>query len=148
MPIVEQIDRELVAAMKAKDAEKVSALRMVKAAFGNYIIEKKKEKLEDADAVAILQKQVKQRHESFESFEKAGRKDLAEKEKKEIDILQAYLPKQMPEEELKALAQKAIADAGATTKADAGKVMKDLMPRVQGKADGKRVNAIVMELLA
>jgi len=147
MPIADTIDRDLTEAMKAKAQEKVSVLRMVKAAFMNYKIEKKKEKLEDSEALEILQRQVKQRKESLESFQKANRTDLAQKEERELVILQVYLPKQLSDDEIKVLAQKAIQTSGAKVKADAGKVMKELMPAVKGKVDGKRVNDIVMGLL-
>ncbi len=148
MPIAEQIDRDIVTAMKTKDADKLVPLRMAKAAFGLLAIEKKKDRLDDSEASQILQKLVKQRKESIESFEKAGRTELAAKEKKEAEILQAYLPKQLSDDEIKAAAQKAIAESGAKTKAEIGKVMKALMPAIQGKADGKRVNEILLSLLA
>ena len=147
MTIAEQINQDLTTAMKAKDAAKVSVLRMAKAALGNYQIEKKKERLEDQDVVAVLQKQAKQRQESLESFTKAGRKDLADKEQHEFGILMTYLPKPLTDAEITVLAEKAIATSGAKTKADMGKVMKILMPSVQGKADGKHVNEILQQLL-
>lgn len=147
MAIAEKVERDFVAAMKARDADKVSTLRMAKAAFSNYKIEKRKDTLDDSEAIELLQRQVKQRRESFESFEKAGRKDLAEKEKKELSILQEYLPAQLNEAEIKVFVQKAVAASGAKTKADMGKVMKELMPMVKGKADGKKVNEIVLSLL-
>ncbi len=147
MTIAEQINQDLTTAMKAKDAAKVSVLRMAKAALGNYQIEKKKERLEDQDVVAVLQKQAKQRQESLESFTKAGRKDLADKEQHEFGILMTYLPKPLTDAEITVLAEKAIATRGAKTKADMGKVMKILMPSVQGKADGKHVNEILQQLL-
>ena len=148
MSLEQRIEEDLTQAMKAKAMEKVSVLRLVKAALMNYKIERKKEKLDDADMLGILQKQVKQRKESLESFEKAGRKDLADKEKNELVHLEPYLPKQISDEELKSLAQKAIAATGAKIKAEAGKVMKELMPAVKGRADGKRVNEVVISLLA
>lgn len=147
MSLEQKIEEALTQAMKAKEAEKVSVLRLVKAAMTNFKIERKKEKLEDADVLDVLQKQVKQRKESLESFEKAGRKDLAEKEKREMALLEPYLPKQLKDDEIKALAQKAIQSSGAKSKAELGKVMKEIMPAVKGKADGKRVNEIVLGLL-
>ena len=147
MKLEETIENDLQQAMKSRDADKFRVLRMVKAALINYKIDKKKEGLSDEDMLEILQKQAKQRRESIESFEKAGRKDLADKEKKEFGILQAYLPKQLSDEEIKALAQQFISKTGAKTKADAGRVMKELMPLVKGKADGKRVNEILAALL-
>ena len=147
MPLIETIEQDLISAMKSGESNKVSTLRLLKAAIGNYKIEKKKEKLEDPEIVEILQRQVKQRKESIESYEKASRKELADKEKSELAILQVYLPKQLGAEEIKALAQKAIASSGAKVKADLGKVMKELMPVVKGKSDGKLVNEIVLSLL-
>ncbi len=147
MSIAELIEHDLLSAMKAKEVSKVSTLRMVKAALDNCKIERKKERLDDQEVIAVLQRQAKQRMESIESFQKAGRTDLVEKEKNEFAILQAYLPKPLTDEELKALVQKAITAAGAKTKADLGRVMKELMPSVQGKADGKRVNGVVLQLL-
>lgn len=146
--LLAKLEQDLVAAMKAKEADKVDVLRMVKAAILNYKIDKKKEDLSDPEVHEILQKQAKQRRESIESFEKAGRQDLAAKEKKEVDILQTYLPKQLSDEEIKSLAQQAIAKSGAKSKNDMGLVMKELMPQVKGKADGKRVNEILGSLLA
>lgn len=148
MSLATQLDQDLIAAMKAKDADKLTVLRMVKTALTNYRIEKKRETLEESEILDILQKQTKQRKESLESFEKAGRQDLAEKERKELTILQAYMPKQLSDDEIKAFAQKAIAESGAAVKADIGKVMKVLMPHVKGKADGKKVNEILGSLLA
>lgn len=147
MNLMETIEKDVIQAMKAKDEVRVSTLRMLKSAVGNYKIQAKKEKLEDAELLAIITKQAKQRRESLESFETAGRKDLADKEKAELSILEAYLPKQLTEDELRAEVQKAIAASGATGPADMGKLMKALMPAVQGKADGKRVQEAVKSLL-
>ncbi|MDD5216548.1 MAG: GatB/YqeY domain-containing protein [Candidatus Omnitrophica bacterium] len=147
MGLEEKISQDLVAAMKAKAELTLSTLRMTKAAITNYRIEKKKEKLDDQDVITILQKQVKQRRESIENFEKAGRQDLADKEKKEMDVLNVYLPQQLNDDEIKALVQKAIGDSQSKSKDDVGKVMKVLMPMVKGKADGRKVNEIVAGLL-
>ncbi len=147
MGLDQKIEEELVTSMKAKDMEKTGVLRMVKAALTNYKIEKKKEKLEDSEVLEVLQRQAKQRKESLESFEKAGRNDLAEKERKELMVLQAYMPKELTDEEITAFAKKAIQESGAAVKADIGKVMKLLMPNVKGRADGKKVNEILGKLL-
>ena len=147
MSLENQIKQDIVTAMKAKDRLKLGTLRMVKAAMTNYSIEQKKEQLADSDLITILQKQVKQRRDSIDSFKKAGRQDAADKEEKEMGILQSYLPKQLSEDELKALVQAAIGETGAAGKADVGKVMKALMPKVQGKAEGKLVSQIVQALL-
>lgn len=147
MSLAEQIEKDVVAAMKAKDVVKVSTLRMLKSALGNYLIQAKKDRAEDAETLGIITKQAKQRRESLESFEKAGRQDLADKEKAELAILEAYLPKQMTDDELRAAVQNAIAQSGATGPADMGKLMKTLMPAVQGKADGRRVQEVIKSIL-
>ena len=147
MSLAEQIEKDVIVAMKAKDPVKVSTLRMLKSALGNYLIQVKKDKAEDSEVLGIITKQAKQRRESVESFEKAGRKDLADKEKAELAILESYLPKQLTDDELRAVVQKAIVWSDAKSPADMGKLMKVLMPAVQGKADGKRVQEVVKDLL-
>ena len=147
MKLEETLEQDLQQAMRSKDADKLGVLRMVKAALINYKIEKKKENLTDEDLVEIIQKQAKQRRESIEGFTTGGRPELAKKEERELQSLQAYLPKQMSAEEIKAAAQKIIQSTGAKTAAESGKVMKELMPFIKGKADGKLVNQIVQDLL-
>lgn len=147
MSLMEQIEKDVIQAMKTKDTVKVSTLRMLKSAIVNYLIQVKKEKVEDADVQSMIAKQAKQRRESLESFEKAGRRDLVEKEKAELCILESYLPKQLSDDELQREVQKAIAATGATGLADMGKLMKVLMPAIQGKADGKRIQAAVKTFL-
>jgi uncharacterized protein len=147
MSLAEQIEKDVIVAMKARDSVKVSTLRMLKSALGNYLIQVKKDKAEDPEVLGIITKQAKQRRESVESFEKAGRKDLADKEKAELAILESYLPKQMTDDELRAAVQHAIAASGAQSPADIGKLMKVLKPAIQGKADGKRVQEAVKALL-
>ena len=147
MSLAEQIEKDVIVAMKAKDPVKVSTLRMLKSALGNYLIQAKKVKADDAEVLGMVAKQAKQRRESLESFEKAGRKDLADKEKAELAILESYLPKQLTNEELRAEVQKAVSLSGAKSPADMGKLMKALMPSVQGKADGKRVQEAVKAIL-
>ena len=148
MGLNQRLEEDLITSMKARDAEKTGVLRMVKAALTNYKIEKKKENLDDSEVLEVIQKQAKQRNESIDSFQKAGRTDLVNKEKAELAILAAYLPAQMSDEELRKMAQEVIASVGAKTKVDAGKVMKDLMPLVKGRADGKRAQEIATQLLA
>ena len=147
MSLMDQIEKDIIAAMKAKDAIKLSTLRMLKSAVGNYLIQVKKDKADDAEVLSLVGKQAKQRRESIESFEKAGRADLADKEKAELAILEAYLPKQLSDEELRTEVQKAITASGAVGVADMGKLMKVLMPAIQGKVDGKRVQEAVKALL-
>ena len=147
MSLMEQVEKDIIAAMRGKDTVKLSTLRMMKSALGNYLIQVKKDKAEDSEVLAIIVKQAKQRRESLESFEKAGRTDLADKEKAELAILEAYLPRQISDEELVNEIRKAAAISGAKSPLDMGLLMKALMPAIQGKADGKRVQAAVKTIL-
>lgn len=140
MALVEQIDKDLIAAMKAKQELPLSVLRMMKAALKNKQIELGKP-LGDSEAVGVLRTLVKQRHESAEAFRKGGREDLAGKEDAEVKIVEAYLPAAASDEEIDAAVAAAIAETGATNAKDLGKVMKAAMAKLAGKnADGKRVN--------
>ncbi|OGW85534.1 MAG: aspartyl-tRNA amidotransferase [Omnitrophica bacterium RIFCSPHIGHO2_02_FULL_46_11] len=147
MVLIEKIETDLKNAMKEKNELTLSTLRMVKAAVKNKEIEKKVKSLSDQELIEIIQKQIKQRRDSLVDFEKAGRSDLIKKEKGEITVLEQYLPKQLTESELKTIVQKAVQATGAKTKADMGRVMKELMPQIAGKADGKQVSQIVSSLL-
>ena len=128
MSITEQIDHDLKEAMKAKAVDKLSVLRLLKAAIKNAAIEKGGQSgvLDDIEATAVIRKQVKQRQDSIESFEKGGRSELADKERAEITFLQTYLPQSLAPDELARLINDAIAETGATTKAQMGAVMKAL----------------------
>jgi uncharacterized protein YqeY len=140
MSIVEQVEKDLPAAMKAQAALKLSVLRMMKAALKNRQVELGKP-LDDAQAVPVLRTLVKQRHESVEQFRKGGRNDLADKEEAEIKIVESYLPAAATEEEIDAAVVAAIAETGATGSKDLGKVMKAAMTKLAGRnVDGKRVN--------
>jgi uncharacterized protein YqeY len=140
MSIVEQIEKDLPAAMKAQEALKLSVLRMMKAALKNKQIELGKP-LDDPQSVAVLRTLVKQRHESVEQFRKGGRNDLADKEEAEIKIVESYLPAAATEEEIDAAVVAAIAETAATGSNDLGKVMKTAMAKLAGRnVDGKRVN--------
>ncbi|MBI1940473.1 MAG: GatB/YqeY domain-containing protein [Acidobacteria bacterium] len=140
MGLVEQIDTDLRAAMKAQEALRLSVLRMIKTALKNKQIELQKE-LEDSDAVAVLRTLLKQRHDSVEQFRKGGRDELADKEESEIKLIEGYLPVAASEEEMDSAVAAAIAETGAAGAKDLGKVMKAAMAKLAGKnADGKRVN--------
>lgn len=140
MSLVEQVDKDLVAAMKAKEELRLSVLRMMKTALKLKQTETGKA-LDDAQAVAVFRTLVKQRHDSVEAFRKGGRDELADKEAAEIRILEAYLPAAASEEEIDAAVTAAIAETGAAGPKDIGKVMKAAMARLAGKnAEGKRVN--------
>ena len=145
--LIDTIDLDLKAAMKERDEIKVSTLRMIKAALTNKLIERKEKTLSDEITVEVIQRQAKQRKESIEEFKKGSRQDLIDKETKELAILEKYLPKQLSESELKVLVQAAIQAASAKTKAELGRVMKEVMPQVKGRADGKEINRIISLLL-
>jgi uncharacterized protein YqeY len=149
MNLAERIDVDLKEAMRAKDATRVSVLRMAKAALKNAAIEKSgaDAQLTDAEGAQVIRKQVKQRQDSIESFEKGGRAELAAKEKEELSILQSYLPQQMGADELTKVVRQAIAEVGATSRAQMGAVMKALQAKVAGRADGKTLSAEVQKQL-
>jgi uncharacterized protein YqeY len=148
MTLFERIDADLKDAMRAKDAGKLGVLRMLKSAMRYAAIEKSGEgQLDDAAAVQVIRKQVKQRQDSIESFEKGGRPELAAKEKEELEMLNAYLPKGMSAEELTAMVRATITEVGATSKAQMGAVMKALQEKVAGRADGKTLSAEVQRQL-
>ncbi len=140
MGIVEQVDKDLPAAMKAKDTLKLSVLRMMKAALKNKQVELGKA-VEDGVAIAVLRMLVKQRQESAELYRKGGREDLAAKEEAEIKIVETYLPAAVSEAEIEDAVAAALAEAGASAPKDLGKVMKAVMAKFAGRnADGKRVS--------
>ena len=135
--------------MREKNATKLGVLRMLKAAMMNAAIEKggADSKLTDADATQVIRKQVKQRQDSIEQFEKGGRAELAAKEKDELSILQSYLPQQMNADEISKLVRETIAEIGATSKQQMGAVMKAVQAKVAGRADGKTLSAEVQKQL-
>ncbi len=140
MALVEQIEKDLTAAMKAREELRLSVLRMAKSALKLKQVELNKP-LDDAQALAVLRTLVKQRHDSVEQFRKGGREDLATKEEQEIKILETYLPAAASDADIDVAVAEAIAETGATTAKDIGKVMKAAMAKMAGKnADGKRVN--------
>lgn len=147
MGLNDKIGAEITAAMKAKDALRLSALRMLKAAVMNKGVEKGRD-LDDDEVLQVVSSLVKQRKDSVEQFLKAGRTDLADKETAEIAVLQAYLPPAASQEEIDSAVAAAIAETGASSVKDMGKVMKAVMPRLAGKnADGKAVNEAVRRTL-
>lgn len=149
MALRNQIQADMLTAMKAKDEIKLNALRMLKAAMLKFEVSgKEKKEATDEDIMALLMKEIKSRMDSAEQFRKGNRIEMAEKEEKEIEVLKAYMPPQMGEDEILALAKEAIAQTGASKKGEIGKVMGALMPKVKGKADGTLVNKIVSSLLA
>lgn len=148
MDILKKINEDLITSMKSKDELKTTTLRMIKSAAKNAEIAKRgKGDLTEEDIMGVLSTMVKQRKESAEQYEKANRKDLADKENTEISILQEYLPKQLTTEELDAIIKSTIQETGVTGMKEIGKLMKELMPKVKGKADGKLVNQRIKEIL-
>ena len=148
MGLREQLREDLKAAMRAQDATRRGTIRMLEAAIKNAEIEKRGQELGDPDILAILQRQLKQRRDSIEQFERGGRQDLADIERAEIEVIQAYLPEQLSEDDIEAAAQRVIDQTGASGPGDRGKVMGPLMQELRGKADGSAVNAVVSRLLS
>ncbi len=145
-----QLQEDLKQAMLAKDESKKSVLRMLLSAITYYEIQKGGAGYEasEEDVATVIQKDVKQRKDSIEQFKNGGRQDLVDKETQELTLLEKYMPAQMGEEEIKTLVKEAIAQTGASTPQDIGKVMGALMPKTKGKADGSLVSKIVKEELS
>lgn len=147
MSLNDRLGQELKAAMLAKDAERLGALRLLKAALGYLAIEKKVDSLPDAEFIAVVQKEVKKRRDSIEQFEKGGRPELAAKEKAEIAVLEAFLPQALSAEELESLVRQVIAETNATSKKDMGPVIKAVQAKAAGRADGRAISTLVGKLL-
>ena len=147
MLLRDKVNADIAAAMKSKETARLSALRMLKAAIMNKGVEKGRD-LEDAEIQQVVSSLVKQRRDSIEQFSKAGRTDLVDKETGEVAVLEAYLPPAVTAEEIDAAVTAAIAETGASSPKDMGKVMKAVMPKLAGKnADGKVVNEAVRRKL-
>jgi uncharacterized protein YqeY len=149
MTLSERVDTDLKDAMREKNATKLGVLRMLKSALKYAAIEKSSADgdLTDADAAQVIRKQVKQRQDSIESFEKGGRAELVAKEKEELSILQTYLPQGINADEVAKVVRETIAEVGATSRAQMGAVMKALQTKVAGRADGKTLSAEVQKQL-
>lgn len=146
MSILNQLNEDMKTAMRAKERDKLTTIRMIKASIQNEEIKKGAE-LNDEEILAILSREKKQRLESFAEFEKAGREDLTEKLTAELEVVEKYLPEQLSDEEVRTLVKETIAEVGAESMQDMGTVMSNVMPKLQGRADGGQVNAMVRELL-
>ena len=147
MTLKDQLASDLKDALRAGDETRKSTIRMATAAIKNAEVAAMKQ-LGDPEVIQVLARQVKQRRESIEEFQKAGRQDLVDKEKAEMAILQTYLPPSISREEITAEAARVIEEVGAAGPADKGKVMQALMPRLAGRADGRDINEVVTQLLA
>lgn len=150
MSLTAKIDTDIKEAMKAKDADRLGALRMLKSSLKYAVIEKgaaSETDLADTDVIGVIRKRVKQCQDAVEGFVKGGREEQAAKEKAEIALLESYLPAALSSEELAGLVRAAIAEVGATGKAQMGAVMKSVMAKAAGRTDGKAVNAEVLKQL-
>jgi uncharacterized protein YqeY len=149
MSLLATIDADLKQAMMARQAEKVSVLRMLKSSVKYASLEKGADYAPaDADVIAVIRKEVKKREDSIASFTQASRNDLADKEKAELEFLRVYLPAEMPQEKIEELVRQVISETGATGKAQMGLVMKAAQAKAAGQVDGKTLSGIVQRLLA
>ncbi|MGZ5037735.1 MAG: GatB/YqeY domain-containing protein [Usitatibacter sp.] len=147
MPLRDQLNEDMKSAMKAREAEKLGALRLLLAAVKQREVDERIT-LDDAAVISVIEKMIKQRKDSISQFEKAQRQDLADKEKFEVGILEGYLPQQLSAAEVEAIVAEAVASSGAKSPADMGKVMAIVKPRLAGRADMGKVSAIVKTKLA
>ncbi|WEK53061.1 MAG: GatB/YqeY domain-containing protein [Candidatus Cohnella colombiensis] len=146
MNLAERLNEDMKQALRDGKKFRLQTIRLIRAAIKNQEIEQRRP-LDDNDTITILSRELKQRRDSLEDFERAGREDLVSNVTAEIEIISEYLPKQLNEEEVKAIVVQTIQETGASSKADMGKLMGALMPKVKGIADGKLVNGIVQQFL-
>ena len=146
MNLSERLNEDMKQAMKSRDKFKLSTIRMIRSTIMNLEIDLKRT-LDDSEVLDILGREIKQRKDALQEFEKAGRDDLVANAKAEIEIVGQYLPIQLSEEEIKVIVQQTIQETGASSKAEMGKLMSALMPKVKGLADGKLVNKLVQQFL-
>lgn len=147
MSLLERLNNDMKQAMKNREKDKLTVIRMIKASLQNEGIKLGAELSED-DELTVLSREVKQRKDSLHEFEKAGREDLVEKIRTELKYVEEYMPEQLSEEEVSQIVQEAIVETGANSKAEMGKVMAAVMPKVKGKADGSLVNKLVQQHLS
>ena len=147
MSLLERLNSDIKHAMKNKEKDKLSVIRMIKSSIQNEAIKTGNELSEDEE-LTVLSREVKQRKDSLHEFDKAGREDLVEKIRTELQYVELYMPKQLSEEEVSEIVKQAISETGASSKAEMGKVMAVIMPKVKGKADGSLVNKLVQQHLS
>jgi len=147
MSLQQRVTDELKSSMLARQTVRTGTLRMLKAALGYAQIEKKTETLPDADVMAVIQREAKKRRDAMDEFEKGGRAEMAANEKAELEVLSDFLPKALSAEELESLVRGVITEIGATSKKDMGAVMKAAQAKIDGRADGKSISALVSRLL-
>jgi len=147
MSLQQRVTDELKSSMLARQTVRTGTLRMLKAALGYAQIEKKTETLPDADVMAVIQREAKKRRDAMDEFEKGGRAEMAANEKAELEVLSEFLPKALSAEELESLVRGVITEIGATSKKDMGAIMKAAQAKIDDRADGKSVSALVSRLL-
>ncbi len=143
----EKIFKDYQIALKEKNSVKSSILNFLRSEINYYKIEKQKDKLDEQDIILVIKKQVKSHQDSIEQFEKGNRADLADKEKKELEILKTYLPQEISESELKAIIEEVLSSIPNVTIKEMGKIMKEVMAKTSGRADGKSVSDLVRQRL-
>jgi uncharacterized protein len=148
MSLEKQIDKDYIQAMKDRNQQKSSALSYLRAMIKQVKVDERLETLDDVGVTAVLKKQIKQRQDSIEQFEKGGRIDLAAKEKAEVELMKGYLPAEMSADEVRGIIVEAIKETGAQSMKDMGNVMKAVRDKVAGRADGKLVSELVKEKLS
>ncbi|WP_099352219.1 GatB/YqeY domain-containing protein [Fredinandcohnia onubensis] len=148
MSLLERLNNDMKTAMKNKDKDRLSVIRMVKAALQNEGIKLGSNELSEDAELTVLTRELKQRKDSLREFSNAGREDLVNKIQTEIEILEVYLPKQLSEEELVEIVKETVQEVNASSKAEMGKVMAAIMPKVKGKADGSLINKLVQQQLS
>ncbi|MCQ6273631.1 GatB/YqeY domain-containing protein [Bacillus sp. V3B] len=147
MSLLERLNSDIKQAMKNKEKDKLTVIRMIKSSIQNEAIKSGKA-LSEEDELTVLSREVKQRKDSLHEFDKAGRQDLVEKIRTELQYVELYMPKQLSEKEVTEIVKQAISETGASSKAEMGKVMAVIMPKVKGKADGSLVNKLVQQHLS
>ncbi|MEF2094006.1 GatB/YqeY domain-containing protein [Bacillus sp. CFBP9009] len=147
MSLLERLNNDMKQAMKNKEKDKLSVIRMLKASIQNEAM-KQRQDLTDDEELTVLSRELKQRKDSLQEFENAGRSDLVDKVRTELVYVEAYMPEQLSEEDISNIVQQTIEEVNATSKADMGRVMGALMPKVKGKADGSLVNKLVQQHLS
>lgn len=147
MSLLERLNQDMKLYMKNREKDKLTVVRMVKASLQNEAIKLKKDSLTEDEELTVLSRELKQRKDSLQEFSNANRLDLVDKVQKELDILEVYLPEQLSEER-RTIVNETITEVGASSKADMGKVMGAIMPKVKGKADGSLINKLVSSQLS
>lgn len=147
MSLLERLNNDMKQAMKNKEKDKLSVIRMLKASIQNEAL-KQRQDLTDDEELTVLSRELKQRKDSLQEFENAGRSDLVDKVRTELVYVEAYMPQQLSEEDISKIVNETILEVNATSKADTGRVMGALMPKVKGKADGSLVNKLVQQHLS